>query len=255
MNNRNNLKTCRKCGHDYPLDEFYPSKVNKDGRVSYCKECYKAKVALYSKTRQFIPKTDGVKICRICSMELPIAEFGIAHHLVDGRSSECKKCINAKAKKKDKESIHAASKRWKDKHKDELLRYQRIWQANNKAWIHTDRKRRYIQDINYRIAEILRSRVRLALKGKLKVGRTMELLGCSVDELKKMLEAKFVPGMTWGNYGQNGWHIDHIIPCASFDLKDGSEQKACFHFSNLQPLWAKDNRVKGCRITKDILLT
>ena len=46
--------------------------------------------------------------------------------------------------------------------------------------------------------------------------------------------------MTWQNYG-DGWHIDHIHPCAAFDLTDPEQQKACFHWSNLQPLWAIDN--------------
>jgi hypothetical protein len=54
--------------------------------------------------------------------------------------------------------------------------------------------------------------------------------------------------MTWQNYGYYGWHIDHIKPCASFDLRKPSEQRKCFHYSNLQPLWAKDNLQKSDKI-------
>lgn len=54
--------------------------------------------------------------------------------------------------------------------------------------------------------------------------------------------------MNWGNHGLEGWHIDHIIPCNAFDLSDESQQKKCFHFSNLQPLWAFENLSKGDRI-------
>lgn len=54
--------------------------------------------------------------------------------------------------------------------------------------------------------------------------------------------------MTWANYGKSGWHIDHIKPCASFDLSDPDQQKACFHYSNLQPLWAFDNLSKGAKL-------
>lgn len=95
----------------------------------------------------------------------------------------------------------------------------------------------------------LRSRIPHALKSKKarKAGKTIELLGCSVQELKVRLEEIFLPGMTWGNYGFYGWHVDHIKPCASFDLSKPEQQKICFHFSNLQPLWAVDNIRKGAR--------
>jgi hypothetical protein len=73
--------------------------------------------------------------------------------------------------------------------------------------------------------------------------KTQELIGCSIDALKQHLELKFQPGMTWGNYGQ--WHVDHIKPCSSFNLEIVDEQKKCFNYSNLQPLWAIDNIKKG----------
>jgi hypothetical protein len=77
----------------------------------------------------------------------------------------------------------------------------------------------------------------------------MELLGCTIDFFKNHLESKFVEGMSWQNYGK-GWHIDHIIPCVSFDLSKPEEQRKCFHFSNLQPLWAVDNIRKGTKIVQ-----
>jgi hypothetical protein len=76
----------------------------------------------------------------------------------------------------------------------------------------------------------------------------VDLLGCSVEELKKYLEIKFKEGMSWNNYGLRGWHIDHIIPCSKFDLIKEEEQKKCFHFSNLQPLWWNENLSKGNRL-------
>ena len=75
---------------------------------------------------------------------------------------------------------------------------------------------------------------------------TMELTGCSVIFLKGYLEAKFKDGMNWSNHGL--WHIDHIKPCISFNLLDENEQKACFHYSNLQPLWASENLSKSCKL-------
>jgi hypothetical protein len=66
-----------------------------------------------------------------------------------------------------------------------------------------------------------------------------------VEQLRQHLEAQFTDGMSWDNYGRDGWHIDHIRPCASFDLTDPEQQRQCFHYTNLQPLWAADNIRKG----------
>lgn len=99
----------------------------------------------------------------------------------------------------------------------------------------------------HRININLRRRIHKALKGICKSKHTVELLGCSVEKLKQHLESKFIKRMTWQNYGYYGWHVDHIKPCASFDLSKVSEQRKCFHYTNLQPLWAKDNLSKGGR--------
>ena len=82
----------------------------------------------------------------------------------------------------------------------------------------------------------------MAIKHNYKSASTKILIGCSIDFLKQHLESKFQQGMSWKNYGK--WHIDHIRPCASFDLSQAREQKKCFHYKNLQPLWARDNILK-----------
>jgi len=79
------------------------------------------------------------------------------------------------------------------------------------------------------------------------------LLGCSISFLKIFLEAKFKEGMTWENHGE--WHIDHIKPCASFNLLNDDEQKKCFNYTNLQPLWALENLSKGFKyVDENIIL-
>ncbi len=70
------------------------------------------------------------------------------------------------------------------------------------------------------------------------------LIGCSLVAFKAHIEKQFLPGMSWDNYGPK-WHIDHITPCAVFDLRYEGQQKACFHYTNLQPLWAIDNLRKS----------
>ena len=71
----------------------------------------------------------------------------------------------------------------------------------------------------------------------------MDLVGCTLAELCTHLETQFVDGMSWDN--RKDWHIDHIRPCGSFDLTDPEQQAQCFHYTNLQPLWARDNLEKS----------
>jgi hypothetical protein len=77
---------------------------------------------------------------------------------------------------------------------------------------------------------------------------SLSCLGCDMQWLEAWLEIQFQSGMTWDNWGKtgwDGWEIDHIRPCASFDLSDLEQQKQCFHWTNLQPLWSAENRSKS----------
>lgn len=108
------------------------------------------------------------------------------------------------------------------------------------------------EDIHYAMMKRLRGRVFQALKNKRKKSaKTMELVGCSISFLVNHLESKFLKGMNWDNQGD--WHIDHIKPCAKFDLTNEDEQKRCFHYSNLQPLWGVDNMKKGAKINYKVI--
>jgi hypothetical protein len=80
----------------------------------------------------------------------------------------------------------------------------------------------------------------------------MKLTDCTMQFLRQYLESKFKSGMTWKNHGVYGWHIDHIIPISSFDLTKEEDQRKCFHYTNLQPLWAEDNMKKGNKLNYDI---
>lgn len=104
--------------------------------------------------------------------------------------------------------------------------------------------RRYREDLGYRLRRRISGRVRMAVSKCYRNSSAIRLLGCSVDDLKRYLESLFLPGMSWENYGQFGWHIDHVQPVYVFDLTDPDQQKQCFHFTNLQPLWWSDNLSK-----------
>ena len=104
---------------------------------------------------------------------------------------------------------------------------------------------RYNTDINYRLLTLCRARVYKALKGFDKSASTMELIGCTPDELRSHIESKFEPWMNWENQGKGGWDIEHIKACANFNLVDPEQQCACFNWSNLQPMEHIANIKKG----------
>lgn len=157
----------------------------------------------------------------------------------------------------NREKLLDKNKNYYQLHKEEKKKYDIEYNRINK-----DLKRRqakiYVKnrrhnDLSFKLLSYLRTRIWRALKNKTKKSnKTIELVGCSIKDLKRHLESQFKPGMTWDNHGsgKNGkgmqeWHIDHIKPCASFDLSKPEEQRKCFHYLNLQPLWAKENLQKN----------
>ena len=193
------------------------------------------------------------KVCTKCNEEKMETEFPFRND-TQKYSSWCKICEAERNRiyaSENKESLKATQKAYQQKHKENILLRHKEWIKENLE-SHREYHRvymgdRYKNEINFRLANALRSRVRGAFKsGGEKAEKTMELLGCSVQHVKDHLESQFTEGMTWENQGE--WHIDHIRPCASFDLTDPEEQKKCFHWTNLQPLWAQDNLRKGAKI-------
>ena len=129
--------------------------------------------------------------------------------------------------------------------------YRKRWRTNNpEKYKEANRvkKRRKMKDVNFRLIDSMRKQVWHAVrryKG-VKETKTANLIGIKINEFRKYLELKFKEGMSWDNYGS--WHIDHIKPVSHFNFqKDKEELKKCFHYTNLQPMWAKENARKGNR--------
>ncbi len=169
---------------------------------------------------------------------------------------ERKKLYDLKTKKKyyinNREKI-LKKKAILAKRPEEITRkknYNKIYHINNfekiQQWNTAYIRKRYKTDLNYKLKKVLRARMNMALGHNWKAARTAELLGASIPEVWNHLEKQFQPGMTRKNHGL--WHIDHIKPCVTFDLSDPEQQKKCFHYTNLQPLWAFDNISKGKEI-------
>jgi hypothetical protein len=152
----------------------------------------------------------------------------------------------------NKEKLKPARKKYYENNKERLLQIQknrlkdpRIRERRRKVAAKRERER-LRTDPNFKLKKYLRTRIWNALKGNVKSRKTMELLGASIEIVKTHLQSKFTDGMTWENYGQ--WHVDHIVPCDAFDLSIGENQKICFHYTNLQPLWKLDNMKKSNKI-------
>ncbi len=167
------------------------------------------------------------------------------------------------------ERVKAYRKKRYAENRDELNLKNREWRKKNSARIIQQQRNRIAKDpkahyarvrewkknnLPLTIAERMRSRIRdgITRSRTKKAAKTSELIGCTFVELIAHLASLFKPGMSWENYGLHGWHVDHKRPCASFDLTDPAQQRACFHYTNLQPLWALENRVKGDRYVPDV---
>jgi hypothetical protein len=179
------------------------------------------------------------KKCPQCENELPHTNeyFHKDSRSPSGLRNECKNCrlIKSKIKASDPEEKKRKAD-YRKQTRSHIREYKRLWEQN-RSKTHPE----------FNLKKNLRSRIHTVLKYKkaTKIDTTMRLVGCSLEYLIAYLEGKFTYGMTWENYGK--WHVDHIRPCASFDLTDPEQQKQCFHYTNLQPLWAKDNLSKGDR--------
>lgn len=138
---------------------------------------------------------------------------------------------------KNKEKWKECCDRYVSNNADKIRKYNNSRSSIRSQYVKEKRK----NDIQFRLSGNLRSRMGECIKKQYKSGSAVKDLGCSVDNFKSFIESKWVVGMSWDNYGKNGWHLDHIIPLSLFDLT-AREQflKAC-HYTNYQPLWALDN--------------
>lgn len=112
-----------------------------------------------------------------------------------------------------------------------------------------DKKRheRLKHDPAYQLVSKLRKRLCQAIRQGTKGGSAVIDLGCSIETFRSYIEALFLAGMTWENWGRgpDKWHLDHIKPLSAFDLTARHQFLEACHFSNYQPLWQGDNVRKG----------
>ncbi len=142
--------------------------------------------------------------------------------------------------KTEKYRLHKSLDRVKGERKAYMKKYKKKYRK-------TEKNMAYERSPQRRISCAIRQRFSKALKRSKRSPLIEELTGLSAELLKRHIDAQFDSNMSWSNYGSY-WHIDHIVPCAAFDLSSTEQQKKCFHYSNLRPLEAKENLKKGAKI-------
>ncbi len=212
ITNINNLN-CINCGDELTIKE----KAFRGRNKSICSECRENNEITVSKEIN--------KNCIECNCDLTEEEQQRKHMY----KNICLKCLESRKKNYKKN-------------------YKLLNPEKTKAQKNRYKRNRIKRDPTFKILHRLRTRILLVLNGKKKAESSMNLLGCTADDFKKHIESQFKDDMSWENYGIKGWHIDHIRPCASFDLSIAEEQKKCFHYTNLQPLWWFDNLSKRDKI-------
>jgi hypothetical protein len=193
------------------------------------------------------------KKCCTCKVFLPLDSFGLYKTHKDGRHHKCKECRKKEPSRKEylkewnennKEKKSKLSKVYREVNKEKLKLYKKS-ERYKKIKAKSDKK--YSEKVKQNPARLMSCRLRsmISTNIKNKKFKTFDLLGYTSLELVKHLESKFLPEMNWGNYGRNGWHIDHIKPLVLFDLDNTEEVKKAFALDNLQPLWESENCSKG----------
>ncbi len=212
------MKHCSKCKKTKKISEYYKSVSRYDGLQSCCIECQKK----WQKNWELKNREHRREYKQ---------RYGRFNR---DRINQCKTIVRNKYPDRYRQYVINYRIRGGDNYKKRVAEYQR------------DRRD---TDVNFCIAGRLRSRITSALKREYKkADSVISLLGCSLDKLRLHLINQFTDGMTWKKFMNAEIHMDHIKPCASFDLSKPEEQKKCFNYTNVQPLWAEDNRKKSNRI-------
>ena len=215
------------------------------------------------------------KKCKLCGKEFELEFFEKDKRAPDGHSSRCldcaRECKRVSALKHRDERLerqrkyreeypeeykakkHAEYERNKDRYKSSNKKYY----EENKEWFiqmtNECRNRRYEKNPEKKLNDYYRHIISSSLQGRSSdamVKRAEGLLGCSLEFYKGYLESLFTENMSWGNYSNNGWHIDHLRPCCTFDLTDTTQVQICFNYRNTHPMWGRANLEKGAIWTK-----
>ena len=259
------MKTCTKCKQNKNFCDFTKNKNHKDGLEYFCKYCKKE----YQENKKQIEYTNEIqsKICSKCKVDKPLHEYGKCSSCYLKIKPSCKECRKLeylediprvkKYKEDNKDYLKEYNKKWQNENKDYVKQKKIIYNKENKDLINEYRrnylKKRRMIDSNFKLSCDLRTLIlssyNRACNGIYSKSNTTEnILGCSIQEFIEHLQTLFTEGMTLENHGncEECWHIDHIIPISS--AKTEEEIIKLNHYTNLQPLWSRENMSKGNKL-------
>lgn len=211
------------------------------------------------------------KDCPSCNQLKKYTDFHFANNRQFGINVYCKKCTKEKQAKRfseNRESVLAINKKWilanpemvaerRKKHRRDNPGYDIEWRKRdldrNRELARNRSRIRRASNPMVRVNNAISCAIRDQLSGRVKNGRkSFDLLDFTFEDFKKHIQSLFTHGMTWDNYGSGGWEIDHIVPVSAhnFISPDDIDFKKCWALSNLQPLWASDNRSKQDKLSK-----
>ena len=226
-------KKCYKCKLEKPYNLFHKDISRHDGLTYLCKVC------------KHVPRKlkiiNNHKTCTSCYISLPLTQYFKDPCNSLGYDPKCKVCKTQYVKLK---GFNKYNPKYDQTEQSKL--YKKQYFLNNKLNIYNRIKQWKLKNPSIKLSYILRVQINNYIrKGKgEKHTSIMNLLGCDINEYKQHIENQFYPEFTWENHG-DVWEIDHIIPCALFDLTKIEEQQKCFHYSNQQPLFKTTNIAKS----------
>jgi hypothetical protein len=265
-------KVCEKCGIEKSFDEFYKVKRGKGGVQTICKVCYLEKSRKRAESLAYTPEPTTVRVCSECGLEKGFSEFYPCKKVSDGLEAICKEC------RKRKRSLAAKPAYLPDpsyekicklcgelKNSSEFYKCNKVLDgldANCKECSKRLHKGYLENNGAYKLRARIRSRFTKFLKlvgldKDVNKEAALDFMGCTISELHVYLENLFYVNpetcaeMTWVNHSKKGWHVDHIIPLAKVDLTDPRQLKRVCHYSNLQPMWGKENSRKSAKLPEN----
>jgi hypothetical protein len=240
-------KICTKCQLEKELSEFL-FRFPRQSYYSRCKLCCTEDAKNYQKLHPIETKARHKEYVQKnkAKIKIRMRKYRLAHK--EEYRARDKKCYyknkekmlikNRKYHETHKEHHRLYHKKYQNENKETIALAKKEYRAKNKDKINSHRKFKLDTDINFKIATALRTRISNAIKYGYKAGSAVRDLGCSIEEFKNYIAAKFKPGMTWKNWGLYTWHLDHIRPLASFNISNREEFVVAVHYTNHQPLWA-----------------